>query len=66
MKTFVAILREAVALFIDDGALAALAVVWIAICAWVLPLLLPAIACSVLLFAGLAAALAFSVMRRAT
>ncbi len=33
------ILRELVALFVDDGSLAAGAVIWIAICGWGLPLL---------------------------
>jgi len=39
MGAFKTILRELVALFIDDGSLAAGAVIWAALCGWVLPLL---------------------------
>ncbi len=63
MNAVAAILRELAGLFIDDGALAALAVAWIVICAVVLPAVVPPLGCALLLFAGLAAALAFSVMR---
>lgn len=63
MKAITVILHELAALFIDDGALVVLAVAWIAACAWVLPLVLPPPGSAALLFAGLAAALAFSVMR---
>ena len=58
-----AVLRELLSLFVDDGALAALALGWVAICWFVLPLLLGPLPCAGLLFAGLAAALAFSVGR---
>ena len=63
MKALASVLREAIGLFVDDGALAALAVAWVAVAGWVLPLLLGPVACAALLFAGLAAALAYSVMR---
>lgn len=39
MRTLATILRELVGLFVDDGSLAAGAVVWAAICGWGLPLL---------------------------
>ena len=39
MSTLKTILRELVGLFVDDGSLAAGAVVWAAICGWGLPLL---------------------------
>ena len=39
MKALSVILRELVALFVDDGSLAVGAVVWAAICGWGLPLL---------------------------
>lgn len=39
MRALAAILRELVGLFVDDGSLAAGAVVWAAICGWALPLL---------------------------
>jgi hypothetical protein len=39
MGALKSILRELVALFVDDGSLAAGAVIWAALCGWVLPLL---------------------------
>jgi hypothetical protein len=39
MRALGAILRELVGLFVDDGSLAAGAVIWAAICGWGLPLL---------------------------
>lgn len=39
MDALKTILREVVSLFIDDGSLAAGAVIWAAICGWGLPLL---------------------------
>ena len=39
MRALAAILGELVGLFVDDGSLAAGAVVWAAICGWGLPLL---------------------------
>jgi hypothetical protein len=39
VRTLATILRELVGLFVDDGSLAAGAVVWAAICGWGLPLL---------------------------
>jgi hypothetical protein len=39
MRALGAILRELVGLFVDDGSLAAGAVVWAALCGWGLPLL---------------------------
>ena len=38
MRALATILRELVGLFVDDGSLAAGAVVWAAICGWGLPL----------------------------
>lgn len=63
MRGLDVILRELIGLFVDDGALVVLALVWLAVSWWVLPLLAGPVACAVLLFAGLAAALAFSVLR---
>jgi len=39
MRALATILRELVGLFVDDGSLAAGAVVWAAVCGWGLPLL---------------------------
>jgi hypothetical protein len=39
MRALATILRELVGLFVDDGSLAAGAVVWAGICGWGLPLL---------------------------
>jgi hypothetical protein len=39
MRALATILRELVGLFVDDGSLAAGAVVWAVICGWGLPLL---------------------------
>jgi hypothetical protein len=39
VRALTAILRELVALFVDDGSLAAGAVIWAALCGWGLPLL---------------------------
>jgi hypothetical protein len=39
MDTLETIARELVGLFIDDGSLAAGAVIWAGLCGWVLPLL---------------------------
>jgi hypothetical protein len=39
MRALATILREFVGLFVDDGSLAAGAVVWAGICGWGLPLL---------------------------
>ncbi len=63
MKAIAGVLRELAGLFVDDGALAALALVWIAAAWWLLPLVVGPVACSLLLFAGLAVALAASVLR---
>ena len=63
MKVLGAVVRELTGLFVDDGALALLTLVWLAVSWWLLPLLAGPVACAVLLFAGLAAALAFSVVR---
>jgi len=40
-----------------------LALVWVGVAGWVLPLALGPVACGLLLFAGLAAGLAYSVRR---
>ena len=63
MNAVAAILRELVGLFVDDGALAVLALAWVGLAWWVLPLLAGPQICALLLFAGLAAVLAFSVLR---
>ncbi len=63
MSALSSVVRELAGLFVDDGSLALLAVVWVAASTWLLPLLLPPGGCAALLFAGLAAALAYSVMR---
>lgn len=63
MRGLYAVLRKLIGLFVDDGALVVLTLVWLAVSWWVLPLLAGPLACAVLLFAGLAAALAFSVLR---
>ena len=63
MSRLGAILRELIGLFVDDGALVVLTLAWLAVSWWVLPLLAGPTACAVLLFAGLAAALGFSVLR---
>lgn len=39
MRALKAMLRELMGLFVDDGSLAAGAVIWAAICGWGLPLL---------------------------
>ena len=58
------VLRELVGLFIDDGSLAAGAVVWAAICGWGLPVLgVGAEARAALLVLGLAALLLENVVR---
>ena len=63
MRGLDVIMRELIGLFVDDGALVVLTLVWLAVSWWVLPLLAGPVACAVLLFAGLAAALGFSVLR---
>ncbi len=63
MKALGAVLREVLGLFVDDGALAAMTLVWLAVCWGLLPRLVGPLGCAVLLFAGLAAALAVSVVR---
>jgi hypothetical protein len=64
MRWAAAIWSEAVGLFVDDGRLAVLVVLWVAACALVLRHLpLPAPAPAVLLFAGLAAILVQSAVR---
>jgi hypothetical protein len=58
MSALKTILRELVGLFIDDGSLAAGAVIWAAICGWGLPLLgVDPRAVAALLVLGLAALL---------
>jgi len=41
MRALIEIVRECVSLFVDDGSLAAIALVWIAICGVALPTLVP-------------------------
>ena len=67
MNALKTILRELVALFVDDGSLAAGAVIWTAICGWGMPALgLGAEARAVLLILGLAALLLENVVRAAS
>jgi hypothetical protein len=63
MKALASISRELVGLFIDDGALAFMAVAWVVGVGWVLSLVVGPAACALLLFLGLVAALVFSVLR---
>lgn len=63
MNAVRAVLAELWGLFVDDGALVVLALLWIAATGWLLPLVVDPTACAVLLFAGLAAGLACSVLR---
>jgi len=66
MGTLRTILRELVGLFIDDGSLAAGAVVWAAICGWGLPALgVGAQARAALLILGFAALLLENTVRAA-
>jgi len=66
MNALKTILRELVALFVDDGSLAVGAVVWAAICGWGLPALgLGAEARAALLILGLAALLLENAVRAA-
>jgi hypothetical protein len=61
-----AIWRELIGLFIDDGSLAVLALLWLAVCGLVLPRLgIPDGWLAGLLFLGLAAILAESALRGA-
>lgn len=63
MTALAAVARELVGLFVDDGALAGLALAWLAAVRFVLPLVAGPQTCAALLFAGLAALLAASVLR---
>jgi hypothetical protein len=64
MHALAAILRELVGLFVDDGSLAAGAVIWAAICGWGLPLLgVGPRAQGALLVLGLAALLVENTLR---
>lgn len=63
MSALRAALRALVGLFVDDGALAILALLWVAAVAWLLPLFAAPAGGPALLFAGLAAVLAVSVLR---
>jgi len=63
MNAIRAILRELVGLFVDDGALAVCAALWVVCVGWVLPLVFGPVACAFLLFLGLLAALTFGVLR---
>jgi hypothetical protein len=66
MSTLKTILRELVALFVDDGSLAAGAVIWVAICGWGLPALgVGAETRGALLVLGLAALLLENAVRAA-
>jgi len=50
MNAIRAILRELVGLFVDDGALAVCAALWVVCVGWVLPLVFGPVACAFLLF----------------
>lgn len=63
MRSLEAVARELLGLFVDDGTLAVLALVWIAVAWRLLPLVLGPATCAALLFVGLAAGLAYSVLR---
>ena len=66
MRTLTTIFAEIWGLFVDDGRFAVAILVWLAFAAGVLPrLALPGAAPPVLLFAGLAAILLESAVRRA-
>ena len=58
-----AVARELMGLFVDDGALAVLSLVWVGVAWGLLPFVLGPAACAAALFAGLAAGLAYSVLR---
>jgi hypothetical protein len=66
MDWIVASLREVIGLFVDDGSLAVIALIWLALCGLVLPTLGVAGAwLGVALFAGLAIILAENALRAA-
>jgi hypothetical protein len=66
MRALTTIARELVGLFVDDGSLAAIIVVWIAICWMALPKLVPAASWQgPILFIGLALILIESTLRGA-
>jgi hypothetical protein len=66
MQALRRIMRELIGLFIDDGSLAVVVVIWIAICAVVLPILVPTASWQgPIMFVGLALILLESVTRRA-
>ena len=58
-------LRELVGLFVDDGSLAACAILWVAACALAVKLGLPAVWVGAALAAGLAAILVENALRGA-
>ena len=65
MQALISIVRELIALFVDDGSLAVVVVVWIVICGVALPKLLPAAPWhGPIMFLGLALILLESVTRR--
>jgi hypothetical protein len=66
MSAIGTILRELVALFVDDGSLAVLSLLWLAVCGFALPLLGVADDWrAAVLFIGLAAILAENALRAA-
>lgn len=66
MRALVSMLREVFGLFVDDGTLALAALIWIAVCALILPRTLPSSGWGgAILFLGLAALLAENVLRSA-
>lgn len=65
MRLLLSALREIVGLFVEDGSLALVALIWVGLCA-LLPRLLPGTGWTgVILFIGLAALLIGNVRRRA-
>jgi len=65
MSMLRSIADELVSLFVDDGSLVVLVLIWLTICWLLLPKLLPLSLLPVLLFVGLVAILAESAIRRA-
>lgn len=66
MRVILSVLRELVALFVDDGSLAASALVWVAVCGLVAPRLeVPSLWLGVALGVGLAVILVENALRGA-
>ena len=66
MQALIGIVRECVSLFIDDGSLVAIVLIWIAICGVALPALVPSPSWhGPILFIGLALVLVENALRSA-